>query len=154
MESTLEDKICFINDDEINTVLGLKWSNENGAFSYSELELGSGYKLACTCTKRTVLSLMAKVFDPCGFISPFIMHAKILFQHIWKSGMSWDDDLPHDLGLRFIKWIDSTKYLSSLLIERQYFPNMSWKNIEYLEIHGFGDASDKGYGACVYLRLC
>lgn len=68
--------------------------------------------------------------------------------------MSWDDKLPHDLEVRFVKWINSTKYLSSLVVERCYFPNVPWKSIEYLEIHGFGDALNKGYGACVYLRLC
>lgn len=30
---------------------------------------------------------------------------------------------------------------------------MSWKELSGLELHAFGDASDKGYGAYVYLRV-
>ena len=120
-------------------------------FSYCGLDLDPNFEL--TCTKRTVLSLIAKIFDPCGFIIPFIMYVKVLFQDIWKSGVSWDDELPYDLEVRFVKWINSTRCLGLLFIDRHYFPNVTWKSIVYLEIHGFGDASENGYGACVYLRL-
>ena len=81
------------------------------------------------------------------------MYAKILFQDIWKSGVSWDDKLPYDLEARFLTWIQSTRSLSSLVIDRQYFVGVPWKSINYLEIHGFGDALEQDYGACVYLRL-
>ena len=67
------------------------------------------------------MSLIAKAFDPCGFISPFIMYAKILFQDIWKLDVVWDDKLPDGLEVKFKKWIDSTKHLSSLIINRCYF---------------------------------
>ena len=98
------------------------------------------------CTKRTVLSLIARVFDPCGFISPFTIYAKLLFQDIWKVGVSWDDRLPPDLEIRFSQWIESCKYLSSVKIERPYFPNVLWKGIVHLEIHGFGDALERLMG--------
>lgn len=31
---------------------------------------------------------------------------------------------------------------------------LPWKSIEYIEVHGFGDAFEKGFGACVDLRMC
>lgn len=145
--SKFSDKIQILRDDETNTVLGLKWSNHSDTLSYCGLDLDSSFEVAYT--KRTVLSLIAEVFDPCGFISPFIMYAKILFQDIWKLGVSWDDKLPYDLEVKFKKWINSTNYLSSLVISRCYFNNVPWKSIEYIEIHGFGDASEKGFGLCI-----
>lgn len=150
--SKCNDKVHCVQDDEVNSVLGLKWSKDSDVFSYCGLDLDFPLELACT--KRTVLSLIAKIFDPCGFISPFTMYAKILFQDIWKSGVSWDDKLSQDLEVRFEKWVRSTRHLSPLVIGRHYFPHVPWKSIEFIEIHGFGDASEKGYGACVYLRLC
>ncbi|XP_068202710.1 uncharacterized protein [Palaemon carinicauda] len=150
--SKFKDKMQILSDDEINMVLGLKWSNYDDKFSYFGLHLGPDFEISYT--KRTVLSLIAKVFDPCGFISPFIMYAKIIFQDIWKLGISWDDKLPDELDRKFKKWIDSTRYFSSLAIRRCYFTNVPWKSIEHIEIHGFGDASEKGFGACVYLRVC
>ena len=150
--SKFSDKMQILRDDEANSVLGLKWSSHTDTFSYCGLNHDSEFEVSYT--KRTVLSLIAKVFDPCGFISPFIMYAKILFQDIWKLGVSWDDKLPDDLEVKFKKCIDSTKHLNSLAISRCYFTNVPWKSIEYIEIHGYGDASEKGFGACVYLRVC
>ena len=150
--SKFSDKMQILRDDEANTVLGLKWYNQTDTFSYCGLNHDSNFKVSYT--KRTVLSLIAKVFDTCGFISLFIMYAKILLQDIWKLGASWDDKLPDDLEVKFKKWVESTKYPSSLVISRCYFTNVPWKSIEYIEIHGYGDASEKGFGAYVYLRVC
>ena len=29
---------------------------------------------------------------------------------------------------------------------------MGWTGVENFQLHGFGDASPKGYGACIFLR--
>ena len=41
--------------------------------------LGS-YVGSMPITKRSVLKLTAKIFDPLGFVSPFVMQLNILFQ--------------------------------------------------------------------------
>ena len=40
--------------------------------------------------------------------------------------------------------------MSSLRIQRS-FSGGAWTEVKSLSLHGFGDASVKGYGACVYL---
>ena len=40
-------------------------------------------------TKRSVLSLLARVFDPMGFVLPFTVNARHLFQDIWRLGLDW-----------------------------------------------------------------
>ena len=30
---------------------------------------------------------------------------------------------------------------------------MAWGETDQIELHAFGDASEKGYGACVYIRI-
>ena len=57
--SKFKDKIHYVHD-ETNSVLGLKWYNDSDNFAYCSLDLNSTFELACT--KRTVLSLIAKVF--------------------------------------------------------------------------------------------
>ncbi|XP_044166852.1 uncharacterized protein LOC122950905 [Acropora millepora] len=47
-------------------------------------------------TKRSLLSLASRMFDPMGLISPFTVRAKILFQELWRRGLEWDDPLDND----------------------------------------------------------
>ncbi|GFU53640.1 integrase catalytic domain-containing protein [Trichonephila clavipes] len=42
-------------------------------------------------TKRPLLSTIAKIYDPLGFLSPTTIQLKILMQDIWKQNISWDD---------------------------------------------------------------
>ena len=37
-------------------------------------------------TKRSVLSLLARVFDPMGFVLSFTVNTRHLFQDIWRLG--------------------------------------------------------------------
>ena len=49
-------------------------------------------------TKRSLLSIASKIFDPMGLISPYILRVKILFQELWSRGLQWDDKLPQDIS--------------------------------------------------------
>ncbi|XP_069988581.1 uncharacterized protein [Penaeus vannamei] len=85
-------------------------------------------------TKRAVLSLIAKLFDPLGLISSFVMYAKILFQDIWRLGLEWDELLPEELQNKFQNWVMSIAALKYWKINRCYFPEMSWKELSGLEL--------------------
>lgn len=41
----------------------------------------------------------ARIFDPIGFLIPFMMRVKCLFQEMWRRGIRWDKDLPGDLSV-------------------------------------------------------
>ena len=43
-----------------------------------------------TLTKRTVLSQIARIFDPAGFAAAFLVRAKIGMQRLWQQGLEWD----------------------------------------------------------------
>lgn len=139
--------------DEVTKLLGMYWNSSEDMFSFKGLNLGDKYDLLCT--KRNVLSLIARLFDPLGFISPFTMYAKILLQEIWRLGLGWDETLPHDLQLKFQYWIDGIETIKIFEINRCYFPGLSLSSVELesLEVHAFSDASEKGYGSVVYLRV-
>ena len=38
----------------------------------------------------SVLKLTAKIFDPLGFVSPFVIQLKILFQMLCQDKLDWD----------------------------------------------------------------
>jgi len=60
--------------------LGMSWRPKSDIFFYIIQNLN----LALKCTKRNVLSDLARVFDPLGLISPTSVQFKIIIKDLWK----------------------------------------------------------------------
>ncbi|KRZ76950.1 hypothetical protein T08_2813, partial [Trichinella sp. T8] len=45
-------------------------------------------------TKLQLISTTAKMYDTLGYLSPYLITAKILFQRLWQQGVDWDEKLP------------------------------------------------------------
>ncbi|KAG1661284.1 Cyclin-dependent kinase 8 [Nymphon striatum] len=131
-------------------VLGMSWDSVSDCFTFVGVDLPDIEVVRYT--KRVVLSLIARVFDPLGLVLPFTVTAKFLFQDIWRLGLNWDDDLPSECQESFKRWLIELHTLQEVSVPRQYLQG-NWSDISVaLELHAFGDASLKGYGACVYIR--
>ena len=61
----------------VNKALGLQWDPISDNFTFKDPKLGSNQP-----TKRIVASESLKVFDPLGFLAPFLLLAKIILQKI------------------------------------------------------------------------
>ena len=48
-------------------------------------------------TKRSVLSIAARVFGLLGLLESFTVRAKMTLQELWKQKVSWDRQLPEEL---------------------------------------------------------
>ncbi|GFT08114.1 integrase catalytic domain-containing protein [Nephila pilipes] len=54
--------------------------------------------LANDCsTKRFILQILGRIFNPIGFLGPFIIRLKILLQELWIAEINWDNKLPFSL---------------------------------------------------------
>ena len=135
-----------VNIQGSHKVLGLKWLLSEDCFSFDTIEFPTDLII----TKRLILSTIARLFDPLGFLAPVIMLAKGIFQDLWKLGLNWDSAVPPDIRRVFKIWLSELPLVSSLRIQRS-FSGGAWTEVKSLSLHGFGDASVKGYGACVYL---
>ncbi|XP_068756894.1 uncharacterized protein [Montipora capricornis] len=102
-------------------------------------------------SKRSLLSLASKMFDPLGLISPFTVRAKILFQELWLKGLQWDDPLDSDTKAKWLSWKSESLQLKDVTIPRCFGNGITQDSV--VEVHGFGDASPKAYGAAVYIRI-
>ncbi len=75
--------------------LGVSWDLSSDCFRFIAAdEIVSSHD---PMTKRSLLSLASKVFDPTGLISPATVRAKILFLELWRRGLEWDDPLDSDI---------------------------------------------------------
>ena len=101
-------------------------------------------------SKRSLLSLASKMFDPLGLISPFTVRAKILFQELWLKGLQCDDPLDSDTKAKWLSWKSELLQLKDVTIPRCFGNGITQDSV--VEVHGFGDASPKAYGAAVYIR--
>ncbi|KAL6722450.1 hypothetical protein Aduo_017575 [Ancylostoma duodenale] len=59
-------------------VLGIKWNTTNDA-----LEINCEIPPVQTWTKRTVLSQLASIYDPMGWLAPLLIRMKLFFQKLW-----------------------------------------------------------------------
>ncbi|XP_028418887.1 uncharacterized protein LOC114544440 [Dendronephthya gigantea] len=124
--------------------LGVLWLAEDDVFSFRVEAV-----LEPKFTKRTLLSQVSKVFDPLGFVSPFVVSAKIIFQELWVQGIGWDDPIENDVYRQAKSWLDGLKDLESLRIPRCIELNKERSPT----VHTFADASKVAYGAVSYLRV-
>lgn len=138
-----EDKEKLENSKEMIKALGLNW---NPATDKLSLNVKS-YHPQESSTKRTVLADIATFFDPLGLESPVIVAAKILLQHLWELELDWDEKIPAHLHEGWQKFRHELSTLNSLEIDRF----VATVNFVELQMHGFCDASEAAYGACVYI---
>lgn len=142
-----DNQICNIHVDEsLNKVLGISWKALSDEFCIC----GFPHEEYVVPTKRNVLSHIAKLFDPLGFIGPIVILGKILMQKIWAAKLDWDSSLTEELVKEWNNFANNISNLKDLQVPRLLYDPIN--EIKSFEIHGFSDASMKAYGACVYLR--
>lgn len=144
-ESDRETK-TLLNFDLKSSVktLGVQWSPKNDDFHY-QIQFND----ASTFTKRSVLSEVAKLFDPLGWISPCIIKAKILIQRLWSESFEWDRPLSSELNQEWLLIREGLQNLSQTIKIPRWLGTQA---ISEIEIHGFSDASQSAYAGAVYIK--
>ncbi|XP_073950826.1 uncharacterized protein isoform X1 [Choristoneura fumiferana] len=101
-------------------------------------------------TKRDILSYISKFYDPMGFVSPIIVHAKAIMQKIWSAGIDWNAVPPDDIKKEWLEFASSLAVMPPIYIKR----NIHVSDSDIVELIGFADASSStAYGCCAYLRV-
>lgn len=141
-------KTLDLSKDELpmERALGVEWDVERDVFTFSITSKKE------VLTRRGILSALSSIYDPLGFLSPVILTAKQILQHLCKLKFSWDESIPLDLAQKWQRWIDDLTLLDSFSINRCFTPR-NFGNVSLAQLHHFCDASEVGYGAVSYLRL-
>lgn len=133
------------NEESIHT-LGIKWNPERDEFSFHVPDTGSFENEEVT--KRMMLSIISRLYDPAGWLSPITVAAKISLQDLWLAKLSWDEEIPAEMLTRWRKFCNSLSNVGMIRVPRwlRVFKYSSY------ELHGFADASQRAYAAVIYLR--
>ena len=126
--------------------LGVRWCIGSDAFTF-QVQVKEQPE-----TRRGILSVVSSIYDPLGFLAPFVLLGKIILQEMCRRGISWDDPLPGELKPRWQKWKADICNLTSVKIPRTYKP-ADFSAVNRVELHHFSDASTDGYGVCSYIRF-
>ena len=90
MEKSISPSSEIQNSDKTK-VLGIEWDTSNDYLIYSFEDLVESFK-SVVPTKRSILGLIAKFYDPVGLIQPVIIKLKLLIQELCLTNVDWDSN--------------------------------------------------------------
>ena len=140
----------IIDKGSVINTLGISWKSTTDSFIYTARNVDCN----TVYTKRNILSQVAKIFDPLGLLGPIVLCAKLFMQECWRlkdekgKSTSWDSPVTSKLNSRWCAFLHQLKDMTDIVIPRHLLIDKSRE----IQLHGFCDASLKGYGACIYLR--
>ena len=110
---------AFAAAGTVEKILGMNYRFDEDCFTY----VASSEKTAVVVrNKRGLLSAMHALYDPMGFISPFVIRARMIFQRAVRAVSGWDDkdELPDDILREFAAWQEQIPLLEKFRIRRWY----------------------------------
>ena len=75
----------------METALGVLWNIEEDVFKF-KVNMKEKPK-----TRRDMLSTLSSVYDPLGFVAPFILQGKRILQHLSDENLQWDEMVPQSI---------------------------------------------------------
>ena len=142
----LSNPIIDLEKGELPTekTLGLHWDCEKDTFIFK-------IDFKHTASKSEILRAVTSIHDPLGFIAPITFKAKRIIQKAWQLNLEWDDPIPPKLGSRWETWGNKLSWLKNLHIPRCFKPRSEVPS--EVSLHICCDASKKGFGTVVYIRI-
>lgn len=144
IEDNLDVSVLQIAPNEQNKTLGVYWNSNEDSIQFSI----SSFPLTEKITKRKVLSIICQIFDPLGLLGPIIIVAKLIMQELWKLKLNWDMAIPKDLYAQWVSFLEELPIVNKFKIPR----HMLVSEYVTIELHGFSDASERAFGACLYIK--
>ncbi|KAK3739287.1 hypothetical protein QZH41_007134 [Actinostola sp. cb2023] len=145
--SPQDQEIKILQGSSEEKILGVLWNNKDDTLTFKVNVSPTNYQEQTKVTKRKVLSRVARIYDPIGFASAFLIRAKIGLQQLWQRGIDWDDELPEDMQANWVNLFEEMKELNNVSFPRCLTPNYSVDRPTLCIL-----ASQAAFGACAYTR--
>ena len=124
-------------------LLGYRYFPKTDMLKLNKFEI----KVEEVITKRVVLSLLARLFDPLGFTLPCLVKIKVLLRSLWLKKLDWDVTLSSDDCNIFKKFCSDASKLFDLGFARRCYDTSTEVTMII-----FCDASRVMYGFASYVR--
>ena len=134
----------FIQDEQCVATLGIRWHPKADKFSCKAWTPTTGSSF----TKRSILSEVAKLYDPMGWLAPAVVKAKILLQSLRQPRLEWDEEVSKETREAWKEIRQQLPCLDVIRLSRFLLTSPHTR----LELHAFSDASELAYSAVVYAR--
>lgn len=92
--------------------LGIRWNAKSDIFYYTIGTINDSR----TVTKRQILSVIARLFDPLGWLGPIVIVAKILMQQLWEANTNWDQAVPPLVRIKWNSFKENLPHIQTLKI--------------------------------------
>lgn len=96
-------------------------------------------------TKRSIVSLVGRFYDPIGYLAPVVVQFKIFLRELCQSKIDWDQHLPSELMDGWNTLSESLQCSQPLSIPRCYLDGIPEQLIS-CTLWGFCDASQNRSG--------
>ncbi len=126
--------------------LGILWCTENDTFNF-KIEMQNK-----PLTRRGILSVVGSVYDPLGFLAPFVLPAKLILRDLCRVKITWDEEIAGKKAERWLSWLEDLQKLANISVSRCNKP-AGFGHVKTFQLHHFADASENGYGTVTYLLL-
>ena len=130
------------DSEESVKILGMRWNTEDDKLQYQQVQITQEETLF---TKRDVLRLSSRIFDPLGLIIPVTVKAKLFMQSLWKAKLDWDEILPDEMSRKWTEIATDVEEATKVTISRML---VDGEKTQETSLHVFTDASQSAYGAC------
>ena len=127
-------------------VLGVVWNSHKDMFT---LKLKPELLLSQQPAMLSNLSQVARIYDPIGFASAFLIRAKIGLQELWEKGVGWDEKLPSVTQEKWTNLFKEMMSLNGINLERCLTAPYA---VGRPVLCVFSDASEDAFGSCAYAR--
>ena len=103
--------------------------------------------------EKLILNTATRFFDPLGLIAPVILPFKMMFQKLCKAGKDWDELVDAELNHQWLATLSDLRQAGKVSFKRCYAKGLNGDKVKSVQLHCFADASEKAYGAVVYMRV-
>lgn len=156
-EENNSKSILLNSETNIERVLGMWWNTKTDTFTFSlkytpiNEDILNGRKLP---TKRELLRILMTIFDPLGLLSNYLIQLKIIIQDIWRSDITWDQQISSDnLVKSWKQWLEILPQVENVQISRLLSTKLSPGSPMSIQLHIFVDASEYAFAAVAYVRV-
>ena len=132
-------------------VLGVRWDVDSDqlVLNLEDIAIVSDH---LEPTKRHIVSVVGRFYDPLGFVSPIVIRFKMLFKELCHSKLDWDQPITGELLVKWNSLIEDLRVSQPIRVYRCYLNGMG-QPVKLFQLCGFCDASTGAYAAVVYLVL-